>query len=71
MKIALAPSEADHGDNQDSDGKVRAAASWGLLLPSRHRLNGHLAQRVPGLFLASGFRICLNVEAVKGLFPWD
>ena len=27
----------------------------------RHRLNGYSAQRVPSFFLASSFRMCLNV----------
>ena len=27
---------------------------------NRHRLNEYLAQRVPSLFLARGFRMCLN-----------
>ena len=35
----------------------------------RHRLNGYLAQRVPSLFLASGFRMCLNCEFLKLCFP--
>ena len=37
---------------------------------NRHRLNGYLAQRVPSLFLASSFRMCLNCEVLKGMFPW-
>ena len=36
----------------------------------RHRLNGCLAQRVPGLFLASSFTMCLNCEALQGMFSW-
>ena len=36
---------------------------------SRHRLNGYLAQRVPTLSLASSFRICLDCEVLKGMFP--
>ena len=36
----------------------------------RHRLNGYLAQRVPSLFLASSFRMCLNCAVLKGMFPW-
>ena len=34
----------------------------------RQRLNGYLAQRVPGLFLANMFRIGYNVEALTGTF---
>ena len=36
----------------------------------RHRLNGYLAQRVPSLFPAISFRMCLNCEVGKGMFPW-
>ena len=36
----------------------------------RHRLNGYLAQRVPSLFLAGSFRMCLNCGVLKGMFPW-
>ena len=36
----------------------------------RHRPNGYLAQRVPSLFLANSFRMCLNCEVLKGIFPW-
>ena len=35
----------------------------------RHRLNGYLAQRVPSLFLASSFRMCLHCEVLKVYFP--
>ena len=35
-----------------------------------HRQNRYLAQRVPSLFLAISFRMCLNCEALKGMFPW-
>ena len=41
----------------------------GLPGHNRHRLNGYLAQRVPSLFLASSFRMCLNCEVLKGVFP--
>ena len=37
---------------------------------SRHRLYAYLAQRVPSLFLASSFRMCLDCEVLKGMFPW-
>ena len=37
---------------------------------ARHRLNGYLAQRVPSIFLASSFRMCLNHGVLKGMFPW-
>ena len=37
---------------------------------TRHRLTGYLAQRVPSLVLASSFTMCLNVEVLKGIFPW-
>ena len=36
----------------------------------RHRLNGYLDQRLPSLFLASCFRMCLNCEVLDGTFPW-
>ena len=32
---------------------------------SRHQLNGYLAQRVPSLFLASSFRMCLSLYCLK------
>ena len=41
-----------------------------ILATFRHRPNGHLAQQVPGLFLASRFTMCLNCEVLKGMFPW-
>ena len=40
-----------------------------LFLDFRHRQNGYLAQRVPSLFLASSFRMCLNCEFLKIIFP--
>ena len=36
----------------------------------RHRSNGHLAQRVPSLFLACSFRMCLHCEVLEGMFAW-
>ena len=36
----------------------------------RRRLNGHLAQPVPSLFLASSFGRCLDCAVLKGMFPW-
>ena len=36
----------------------------------RHWLNGYLAQRVPSLFLAHSFRMCLHCEVLKGMFAW-
>jgi len=36
----------------------------------RHRLNGYLAHWVPSLFLADSFRMCLECEVLKGMFPW-
>ena len=41
-----------------------------IIRSNRHRLNGYVAQRVPSLFLASSFRMCLNCEALDGMFPW-
>ena len=36
----------------------------------RHRLNGYLAQRIPRICIASSFRMCLNCEELKGMYPW-
>ena len=41
-----------------------------IIMIIQHRLNGYLAQRVPSLFLASSFRMCLDCEGLKGAFPW-
>ena len=35
-----------------------------------HRLDGYLAQRVPSFLLASSFRLCLDCDVLKGMFPW-
>ena len=37
--------------------------------PRRPRLNGYVVQRVPSLFLAGSFRMCLDCEVLKGMFP--
>ena len=37
---------------------------------NRHRLNGHLAQRVSSFFLASSFRNCLTSAVLECMFPW-
>ena len=47
---------------------VSFADTWSETV-SRHRLNGYLARRVPSLFLASGFRVRLKCEVLKGMFP--
>ena len=56
-----APPAAARHQGPDRDGNY----SYG-----RHRLNGYLAQRVPSLSLASGFRMRLICEVLKGMFPW-
>ena len=35
-----------------------------------HRLNGYLAKLSPSLSLAGSFRMWLDVEVLKGIFPW-
>ena len=36
----------------------------------RHRLNRYLAQRIPSLFPAGRFRMCLDREVLTSRFPW-
>ena len=50
--------------------RAPSAFSGGDAHRVRHRLNGYSALRVPSLFLASSFRMCLNCEVFKGMFPW-
>ena len=58
-----------HNCNTTSSYAVTASGGEGAAF-HRHRLNGYLAQRIPSLVLASGFRMCLNCEVLKGMFPW-
>ena len=59
------PKLADGAQLDRRDRKVRRLA----LFP-RHRLHRYLVQRVPSLFLASSFGMCLHCEVLKGMFPW-
>ena len=62
------PHGAGGGADVQEDGRGGALHGGPGEDGDRHRLIGYLAQRVPSLFLASSFRMCLKCEVLKGMF---